>query len=113
MDPAQVAVFIPIVALCIPISAIITAHLREMARIKVRGASGLSNEVRAELNEMKSQLAALRDTTTKFDMTFDAALERLEQRVDRVEERQASPSSIRASAAAEPDLLTLSGRTGA
>jgi uncharacterized protein YicC (UPF0701 family) len=113
MGPEHLALMIPLMALGIPISAIITAHLREMARIKARGGSEMSNEIRAELNEMKSQLAALRDTTTKFDMTFDAALERLEQRVDRIEERQVSASSIRPSTAAEPDLLTLGGRTGA
>ena len=99
MDPEQIAVFIPIVALMIPITAIITGHLRKMAEIKARMASGLSAEVRAELTEIKSQLMSLRDTTTKFDMTFDAALSRLEERVERVEERQNSGAASPESAA--------------
>lgn len=85
----ELAFLIPITALLIPITAIVTAHQRKMAEIKARTASGLSSEVRAELSEIKTQLALLRDTTTKFDMTFDAALTRLEERVDRVELRQA------------------------
>ncbi len=96
MDPEQIALLIPIVALCIPISAIVTGHLRKMAEIKARVVGGLSKEVREELNEIKSQLANLRDTTTKFDMTFDAALSRIEERVDHMEDRQGTSAAAAA-----------------
>lgn len=85
---------IPLFALLIPIVAILTAHQRKLAEIRAKGASGLSAEVRAELGELKSQITALRDTTTKFDMSFDAAVTRLENRLDRVEERQAVTGSV-------------------
>ena len=109
MDPEQIALLIPIVALCIPISAVVTSHLRKMAEIKARVAGGLSREVREELNEIKSQLANLRDTTTKFDMTFDAALSRIEERVDRMEDRQgtSAAASANSTAAAAPAGETL------
>ncbi len=42
------------------------------------------------LQELRQDVQALRDTTTKFDMTFDAALDRLEARVERVETRTAA-----------------------
>ncbi len=42
------------------------------------------------LRELRQEVQALRDTTTKFDMTFDAALDRLEARVERVETRTAA-----------------------
>jgi hypothetical protein len=48
----------------------------------------LTPELRAELNALKEQLMALRDTTTKFDLSFDSALDSMEERVKRVEERQ-------------------------
>ncbi len=38
-----------------------------------------------EVVALRREVQSLRDTTTKFDMSFDAALERLEQRVDRME----------------------------
>lgn len=100
MDTGQMALLIPIAALMIPITAIVTSHFRHLAEIKARTASGLSEEVRAELNEIKSQIISLRDTTTKFDMTFDAALSRLEERVDRVEERQTTVGSAASGTAA-------------
>lgn len=40
------------------------------------------------LQELRREVQDLRETTTRFDMSFDAALTRLEQRVDRVEQRQ-------------------------
>jgi hypothetical protein len=40
---------------------------------------------------MKRQLTELRETTTRFDMSFDAAVTRLEERVDRIEDQQAAP----------------------
>lgn len=82
------AFLIPLFALSIPIIALITAHLREMAKIKAQQGSHLSEEVRDEMREMKAHLAELRETTTKFDLSFDAALTRLEERVERVEQRQ-------------------------
>lgn len=81
-DPGQIAVFIPIVALMIPITAIITSHLQKVADIKARAGASISAEVRAELNAIKEELQNLRDTTTKFDMAFDGALDRMEQRMD-------------------------------
>ena len=89
MEPIQFfALLIPLFGVSIPIVAIVTSHLREMAKIKAQQGNQLSEEVRAELREMKSQLAELRETTTKFDLSFDAALTRLEERVDQMERRQ-------------------------
>lgn len=46
----------------------------------------------ARLAYLEQELAVLRDTTTQFDMSFDAALDRLEGRVNRVESRPADTS---------------------
>ena len=114
MEPGIIALFIPIVALCIPITAILASHRQKLAEIKARSASGLAPEIRAELGEIKNQLADLRDTTTKFDMTFDAALDRLEQRIGRVEERQVSAAgTFPATSNEEPILLGRRGSGGA
>lgn len=90
MGPDQLALMIPIVALCIPIVKIWTNHQHKMAEIKAQSGTTLPASVQSDLSEIKRELASLRDTTTKFDMTFDAALSRLEERVDRIEDRQAA-----------------------
>lgn len=105
MDAGPLALCIPFAALSIPVTAIVTSHLRALAEIKARTASGLAPEIRAEMSEIKNQLADLRDTTTKFDMTFDAALDRLEQRVGRVEERQIGGGGVSSQASDEQPLL--------
>ena len=47
-------------------------------------------ELHRTLEELRREVQALRETTTKFDMAFDASLSRLEERVDRIEERSAA-----------------------
>ena len=104
MGPGQIALLIPIVALCIPIVAIVTEHQRKVLELKLRLKGEVPKELQAELAELKNQVAELRDTTTKFDMSFDAAISRLEERVDRVEGRQyeASATPVIGGVAATP-----------
>ena len=94
MDPAILALSIPIVALCIPIVAILVKHKERVEEIRSRATVTnkveISAELRAELSSLKEQVLALRDTTTKFDLSFDSALDSMEERMKRVEERQLS-----------------------
>lgn len=80
------ALMIPIIALMIPIVAIITSHRQRELEMRLKLQQGDGN-VAAELRELKSQLADLRDTTTHYDMSFDSALQRIESRVGNVEQR--------------------------
>jgi hypothetical protein len=70
----------------IPISAIWRSHLHKMAELKAKQGSQLSPNVQAELSALRAEVAELRETTTRFDMSFDAALTRLEDRVDKTEQ---------------------------
>ena len=45
------------------------------------------------LSQLEREIAALRDTTTKFDMSFDAALERLERRLAWIEGTGDAPAA--------------------
>src|SRR5438094_807718 len=47
----------------------------------------------AGTDDLRQELAALRDTSTQFDMSFDAALQRLEARVRHLEGRHVSPET--------------------
>jgi|GEM_PF-805787 hypothetical protein len=70
----------------IPITAMLTYHQRKLAEIKARISNTGSEEVRQELKAIREEVAQLRDTSTKFDMSFDAAITRLEQRMDKNDE---------------------------
>jgi hypothetical protein len=89
MHAEQMALMIPIVALCIPLMAIWVKHRERLAEIQSRVAPTIQidESLKLEMDELKRQLVQLRDTTTKFDMSFDTQLDQLEQRVQRVETR--------------------------
>lgn len=79
------------VAITLGVPAIIAGHLRKMAEIKLRTQQThqqADQNQTVELRELKKQVAELRDTTTQYDMSFDAALQRMESRVASVEQRQ-------------------------
>jgi hypothetical protein len=86
------AIIVPCAVFAIPIVAIITDHQRKLAEIKARMVTGKDtsalSEIKSELSALRSEVASLRDTTTTFDMSFDAAISRLEQRVDRLDETE-------------------------
>jgi len=62
-------------------------HREQMAKIKndVNGAPRLLEEMTA----LHTEMAILRETTTRFDMSFDAALGRVEDRLTSVEREAA------------------------
>jgi hypothetical protein len=69
----------------------IIAHRERVERIRnhQEGAPMLVQEMQA----LKAEMATLRETTTRFDMSFDAALHRVENRLDGLErEAQTEPS---------------------
>lgn len=75
----------------------ILKHREKMNAMRYRqeGAPGLIEEVAA----LRAELSQLRETTGKFDMSFDAALDRLEERVSGLE-------AARRAASAAPEQTT-------
>jgi hypothetical protein len=69
----------------IPLLAIWTSHVRKLAEIKSRGVQSNDNSLRAEVEALRAEVASLRDTTTKFDLSFDSQLTQLETRMERTE----------------------------
>lgn len=47
--------------------------------------AGDGKDIVGRLDRLQQEMTALRDTTTEFDMSVDAALDRLEQRLEHVE----------------------------
>jgi hypothetical protein len=122
-DPAAFAAVI--MTMGIPIVAIWTGHQRKMAEIKMRSGNiqgssvqgSVLEDVRLQLSALREEIAALRDTSTKFDVSFDSALSRLEERVDRLDTSPMSvappyplsAASTAATAGAEPDRVVIVG----
>ncbi len=76
----------------------IIKHRETMAgqRNRQEGAPGLVEEMRV----LRGELAALRDTTTRCDLTFDAAIDRLESRMERMEAERRAAGNVSEEAAA-------------
>ncbi|MBB6049616.1 hypothetical protein [Armatimonas rosea] len=62
-------------------------HRLKMAEIKMRGIQSNDASTQAAIEELRNEVRQLRDTTMRYDMSFDAALTRMEERVDRIETR--------------------------
>ncbi|HCE01389.1 MAG TPA: hypothetical protein DER07_10135 [Armatimonadetes bacterium] len=77
MDPAVVAVFIPVVALMIPITAIWTKHRQTIERMRLEA----KNQKRAELDEvekLRSEVKELKEIVYQQTLAIDSFL--MEQR---------------------------------
>lgn len=75
-----------ILVFSIPIIAIITHHRRKMMELQLQQRQPASDMMlHNEINALRSELNSLKDTTTQYDLSFDTALQRMEQRVEGVE----------------------------
>ena len=74
--------------------AILLEHLQKMAKIKAESNRVGSAEVAQAIDSLRKEIADLRDTTTKYDLSFDSALQRLEGRVGRLEEAQRAKPAV-------------------
>ncbi len=73
--------------LAIPLYAIAAFHKRKLAEIRARQTTQIGDNTRAAIEELRKEIVALRDTTTQYDVGFDNALHRLDDRVGNLEVR--------------------------
>lgn len=76
-----------------PLFAVIANHRQKLAEIQSKGQS-TDSALAAEIRALKQQVEELRDTTTKYDMSFDTALQRIESRVSNVEKKVAGADAV-------------------
>ncbi len=79
-----------------PIIGMFFKHQRQMAEMRMNTLGKADESLLAELHEIKRQMAELRDTTTRYDMSFDSALQRMESRMSHVEQRIAPANTAQA-----------------
>ena len=67
----------------------------ELAQLKAQQSSVQATPevaaLRQEVAALREEMRSLRDTTTQYDISFDTALQRVEQRIGRVEQSQIEP----------------------
>ncbi len=66
---------------------LIAWHKQEMTKIAARARPSGGEEVKAAIDDLRREVADLRDTATRYDMSFDTARQRLESRLGHVESR--------------------------
>ena len=71
MDPAQMALLIPIVALCIPLIAIWTRHLQKVAEINATAAAEKAAQYATDNSELEERVRVLERIVT--DKGYDVA----------------------------------------
>jgi hypothetical protein len=69
----------------IPIVAILTAHSRRMLELKLRLREADVRASSDDIAKLRQEITELRDTTTRYDLSFDTILQRLESRVAHLE----------------------------
>ncbi len=95
-DPGVIALMIPIVAIGGGIIAKIvqmwTNHEQEMARINSARQMQSGEYASSDIESLRQEIAMLRDTTTRYDLSVEQALQELRHRMGVVESRVAIPS---------------------
>jgi hypothetical protein len=73
----------------LPVVAIVTSHQRKMMEMKLRLGDQRQSAPSSELQDLRRAIDELRDTTTRYDISFDAALQRMDSRMNNVEQKLA------------------------
>ena len=93
MDAGILALSIPIVAIVLGVGGgIIQSILKSQERrleLRLQAQQGKNEDVTHQLEAMRAEIASLRDTTTQYDMTNDHIVQRIEERLGRMETRLA------------------------
>ena len=77
MDPAQIAVMIPIVALCIPMVAIWTKHLQKVAEINAQATAEKAAQYATHNTELEERVRVLERIVTEKGYDVASQIEAL------------------------------------
>lgn len=93
MDPGSLAMMIPITAIVLGVGGgIVQSILKSQERrmeMRLNAQQGKNEDVTHQIDALRAEIAGLRDTSTQFDMSLEHTVERLEERVGRVETKAA------------------------
>ena len=78
----------------IPLLNLWSKHQREMLELRLQLQQG-NGSSHTEIEALRQEIQALRETSMQYDLSFDAALQRVEQRVARVEQNSSLGPTIK------------------
>jgi len=81
--------------LFIPITAMVLKHRKEMIQMELERRRLSNQEVIAQIEALRQELAQLRDTSTQYDMSLQANLEMLQERVRMLEQQLEERTRVR------------------
>ena len=94
VDPLTLGLMIPISAIVLGVgSGIVQSILKSQERrleLRLKAQKGQNGDVSKQIDALRAEIAALRDTTTQYDMTNDQLMQRLEERLSRIEIKTAA-----------------------
>src|SRR5579871_5264766 len=89
MGPGEVVALIfgvPAIGIvAIPFALIWTTHRRKMEELKLQKQRLIAQDVQAQFDALRAEIHDLRDTAMQYDLSFDAALHRVESRLAQLE----------------------------
>ena len=92
MEIAMLALMISIVAIVLGVGGgIVQSVLKSQERrleLRLQSQQGTNEEVTAQLRALRTEIAGLRDTSTQFDMSLEHSVQRLEERLGRIESKR-------------------------
>ncbi|MFN4033005.1 MAG: hypothetical protein ACK4ME_05190 [Fimbriimonadales bacterium] len=89
MDIVALAAIIGIFGpgLLIPITAMVIKHRKEMMQLELEKHRLSNQEIAKQIEALREELAQLRETSTQYDLSLQASLESLHERVRALEMR--------------------------
>lgn len=91
MEVDLVGLFAVLGVFGIPIVAILTRHRQKMLELQLSLRQQQDTGLRETVEQLRAEVQSLRDTTLQYDLSFDAALQRLEARVAQLERQRTPP----------------------
>ncbi|MCS6919136.1 MAG: hypothetical protein NZM28_05155, partial [Fimbriimonadales bacterium] len=82
---AVIGIFGP--GLLIPITAMVLKHRKEMLKMELDKRKLSNQEVSKQIEALREEIAQLRETATQYDMSLQANLEGLHERVRALEQQ--------------------------
>jgi len=79
----------------VPITAMVLKHRKEMLQMELERRRLSNQEVVAQIEALRQELAQLRDTSTQYDMSLQANLEALQERVRMLEQQLEEQTRVR------------------
>lgn len=106
MGPGELVFMIPITAIVLGIgSGIVQSILKSQERrleLRLQAQQGKNEDVTRQIEALRAEIAGLRDTSTQFDMSLEHSVERLEERVGRIETKMPS-STVHPASPSQPE----------